>query len=348
MNLKRSFVIAVVMAIVLLLLWEFYWRSQGYFPTIDDNKDLWAVQRAKVEKLSDDDIVLIGSSRIHFDLQLDEFEKAIGKRPIQLAIPGSSPLPILHDIVENTEFKGTILVGVTPGLFFSTTFPKAPPWNRSASKVKHYHERTYAGRLNHSLSVPLQKNLVLMSGHEEEGDENIDIKSLLKRIKLSPRKSSPSYPPFLEFGDSDLDRNVRMMEQCEKDTTYANVIKAAWKFLLERDLPPPDKDGTTAYFNKDIQKFKARGGEVILIRFPSSGMFDSGEKRFLPRERFFDSLAQVTNLRSYHYEDYPQLKDIECCPEWSHLSAPAADLFTAELSKLFLQDGVFTPSKTQE
>ena len=99
----------------------------------------------------------LSESTITFDIQLDEWEKETGKRPIQLACVGSSPLPVFHDLVENTNFKGTILVGVTPGLFFSTTFPQARPWEWPQSRVDYYHRRTYAQRANHILSIPLQE-----------------------------------------------------------------------------------------------------------------------------------------------------------------------------------------------
>lgn len=45
MNLKKAFCIAFITAVVGVVGWELYWRSQGYIPTIDDNKALWAIQR---------------------------------------------------------------------------------------------------------------------------------------------------------------------------------------------------------------------------------------------------------------------------------------------------------------
>ena len=347
MKLKQSFLVALALLFLALITWEIYWRSQGYYPTIDDNKALWAVQRSKVEFLTSEDVILTGSSRVHFDIQLDVFEDITGKRPLQLAVPGSSPLPIFHDIVNNTEFNGTIIVGVTPPLFFSTTYPKAEPWHRAQSKVEHYHDRTFAERLNHQLSLPLQSNLVMMSGHEEKSDENIDLKGLLRNIKFKKRTPGPAYPPFFEFGDVSIDRNVRMSKQCATDTVFSNKIKNAWKFILTSEGPPPDKNSTTNYFAKDAKKFTERGGNLILVRCPSSGMFYGGEKQFFSRETFFDSLVNVTKARAYHYEDYEQLKSIDCCPEWSHLSAENADIFSKELVNIMLEDGAITNYKTK-
>ena len=310
MKLKKSFLITLILCGIGLVFWELFWRSQDYYPTIDDNKALWAVERAKVESLSSNDIILTGSSRVLFDIQLDEFEKSIGVRPIQLASAGSSPLPIFHDLVENTDFSGTIIVGVTPGLFFSTTYPKADPWLRAQSKVEHYHSRTYADKINHQLSIPLQTNLVMMSGHEEQGDENIDLRGILRRVKLKKRTPNPIYPPFFEFGDISLDRNMRMTEKCATDTVFANIIKNAWKFIVTSEGPPPDKDGTTSFFVADAKKFIDRGGNLILLRCPSSGMLEAGKtERELPIAKHRSAFAASSNdLFSYSLGRlYPKL-----------------------------------------
>lgn len=184
MQLKQSLIIAITLSVLSLVAWELYWRTQGKIPNLDDDKNLWAVQRAKVEDASQNDVLLVGSSRVLFDIQLNEWQAQTGVRPIQLACAGSSPLPVFHDIVHNTDFKGTILVGVTPGLFFSTTYPEASPWKRPQSRVDYYENRTYAQRLNHWLSIPLQKSLAFVSTTEEGFSDDIDLKSLLNSILL--------------------------------------------------------------------------------------------------------------------------------------------------------------------
>jgi hypothetical protein len=343
MNLKKSLIIAVIISAIGITTWELYWRSQDYTPTIDDNKALWSVQRARVTNLASDNVILTGSSRTLFDIQLDNWENETGKRPIQLATVGSSPLPIFHDIVENTDYAGTVIVGVTPGLFFSTTFPEAQPWSWPQSKVDYYKDRTYAQRINHQLSLPLQQNLVLMSAGEEELDDNIDLKALLKNIKIGNRIPE-GMPPFYEFGEiTSLDRNLIMMEKTVTDTAFANTIIKVWKFF-GKISPPPDKESTMAFFLKDAEKFKAKGGNLILMRCPSSGGLRAGENHVLPRKDFWDHLVQQANVKAYHFEDYEKFKNLKC-PEWSHLSAKDARFFTTELAKLMIADDVITISK---
>ncbi len=251
MNLKNSFLIAISLSVIGLASWEYYWRSQGYYPDIDDNNDLWAEQRAKVDKASKDDVVLLGSSRVLFDIQLDEWEKETSIRPIQLATAGSSPLPAFRDIVENTNFTGNLIIGVTPGLFFSTTYPKAPPWNRMQERVVHFNDRTFAQRSNHTLSIPLQKNLAFLS--EVEGVDGLNLKQLLSKVKIGSRIDN-WMPPFHEFSDIEQDRNTKMTERTVTDTVFSNTIKTVWKFF-GKDAKPPEKEATIAFFFITLERY---------------------------------------------------------------------------------------------
>jgi len=344
MNLKQSLLISLFLSIISLGSWELYWRSQGKYPTLNDEKALWANHRENVNDASKNDIVILGSSRAYFDFQLNEFEKVTGTKPIQLSSTGSSPLPTFHDIVENTMFNGTLIIGVTPGLFFSTTFPEAFPWKRAQSKVDYYKNRTYAQRLNYELSVPLQENFVFMSADDEEWNDDIDLKSLLRNIRLKPRTKEPVNPPFFSFGDVDSERNMKMTERTVTDTAFANSIIKVWGFF-GKNAPPPDKKSTMAYFLKDLKKYKARGGTVILVRCPSNGGVRMGENLALPRATFWDDLVKQAQVKSYHFEDYAQLKNLKC-PEWSHLSEQDANYFTREIIKIMLKGEAITNTKT--
>jgi hypothetical protein len=343
MNLKTSFTIAVACSIIGLAAWELYWRSQDFVPSINDDKALWAVQRARVNKSNNDKVVLFGSSRVLFDIQLDEWEAVTGKRPIQLATAGASPIPQFKDLVDNTDFTGTVIVGVTPGLFFSTTFPQADPWKRAQSRVDYYNDRTLAQRIDHKLSLPMQQTFVFPSAGEEELDDDIDLKSLLRQIKIGNRNND-NFPPFYEFGKISKDRNMAMIDRTVQDTAFANTVIRVWIAILTGELPPPDKESTTAAFVESAKKFKEKGGNLILLRCPSSGGFKDGETQFLPRATFWDELVEKSGAIGYHYEDYEQFQNF-ICPEWSHLSAADARFFTTELATIMMNDKVLSNPK---
>src|SRR5207244_3304504 len=96
--------IAVVITIVVIAattLWELYARALGYAPTLNDNEDLWTKARRSVRPES---IVIIGDSRAWFDVDLDEMEKGLGKRPIQLGVGGICGFPMLADLADDKNF----------------------------------------------------------------------------------------------------------------------------------------------------------------------------------------------------------------------------------------------------
>lgn len=347
MNLKQSIIVAAVLSVLSITAWELYWRSQGYFPDLDDDKFLWAQTRAKVSDATDKDVILTGSSRVLFNIQVPVWKELTGVTPIQLANAGATPLPVFHDIVENTDFKGTVIVGVTPPLFFSTTFEQAPPWNRASSRVDFYENRTYAQRLNHFLSLPLQNSLAFVSNDDEKWADDINLKALLKTIEFPDRIGKAKQPPFFRFQDIDINRNVRMKERMVEDSSFANTVKDVWKSMLtsKPKPPPPDKDGTIAFFLEDAEKFEARGGKIILLRNPSDGFFDDLESKAMPRSEFWNKLVEKADVPAFHYKDYESLNGFKTI-EWSHLSAEDADEFTENFVKILLEKDLISNLKT--
>jgi hypothetical protein len=339
MHLKQSLIIAILLGIVAIATWEFYWRDQGMVPNLDDNKNLWANQRAKLDEDHSNTVVFIGSSRILYDIQLDLWQELTDTNPLMLATQGASPIPAFKDIVENTDFSGTLVVGITPPLFFSTTFSEAPPIKRSQTLVEYYQKRTYVQRINHQLSIPLQTNLAFISDGDEKWDSDVDLKTLLSRIHIGQRGPEPELP-FNIFEEITLNRHMKMPEYVTQDTAYANTIKKVWKSILTSgDMPPPDKQSTTAAFIELAEIFKARGGQIILLRCPSSGLFKDVEVKGFPRATFWGELVQKAGVKAYHYDDYPRLQNL-FLPEWSHLSTEDARFFTKEFIKILKSDQV--------
>lgn len=341
MQLKQSLIIAVILGTATVTGWELYWRSQGVQPNLDDNKNLWANQRARLQHNNSDKTVFIGSSRILYDIQLDVWRDLTDTEPIMLAVQGASPIPTLKDIVENTDFNGTLVVGITPPLMFSTVYPEAFPIARAQSKVDYFKKRTHAQRINHRLAVPLQTNLAFIRDGDEEWDTDVDLKTLLNHIYIGERNGPPPVP-FNNFEEITEDRHMKMPAYVTNDTVYANTIKAAWKdMVLSGDMPPPDKEGTTAAFLELVEKFKKRGGNLILVRCPSSGFFKDIEAKGFPRKDFWNPLVEKAKVKAYHYDDYPQFRNLNL-PEWSHLALEDAQFFTKELIAILKKDNALT------
>src|ERR1700761_8323069 len=105
-NTAKSAVLAVILAFVAIISWEFTLRHKGLKPDYDDNAELWANSRAMVYEPSNKATVFIGSSRIKYDLDIATWESITGTHAIQLAMVGSSPRPFLTDLANDPNFKG--------------------------------------------------------------------------------------------------------------------------------------------------------------------------------------------------------------------------------------------------
>jgi hypothetical protein len=328
---------AVVITIVVIAAtaaWELYARALGYAPTINDNEDLWVMARRKVQPES---IVILGDSRAWFDCDLDEFQKGLGKRPIQLAMAGSTTYPALADLADDKNFHGTIICSFVPMLFFAP--PGSPPMERAEKNLKRFHNQTPAQRVSEYLGIWLEERVAFLK------PDDLSLGGLLNRLPIPNRRGArvpPVFPPY--FQSEDRERRARMWEKCaEPGSELAKRIQQIWLPLFTPPPPPsyvpPDvfmaqmKQGIQKRFadvTGAIEKIRARGGKIVFVRFPHSGGLKELEDKIMPRQQSWDPLLQMTKAPGIYYSDYPELSGFNC-PEWSHLSAGDSVEFSKRL-----------------
>jgi hypothetical protein len=329
--------ITVTVAIVMIVVtagWELYSRSLGYGPTLNDNEDLWTLRRRVVRPES---LVIVGDSRPWFDLDLDELQKGLGKRPIQLAMGGSTAWPVLADLAEDKSFHGTIICSVVPHLFFAPD--GTPPMVRAEKGVKRFRNQTPAQRASEYLAMPLEEHVAFLK------PDDLSVEALLNRLPIPNRPGAlvpPRFPPY--FQTEDRERRARMWEKCaEPGSELAKRIQQIWIPLFTPPPPPtyiPNdvfmaqmgesiqkrfSDVTTA-----VQKLRSRGAKIVFVRFPNSDGLKELEDRITPRQQTWDPLLKMTGVPGIYYSDFPELSGF-ICPEWSHLSAGDSVEFTKRL-----------------
>ena len=327
-------VVVVLIVIAAASAWEFYCRSIGYRPTLNDNEDLWTMTRRSVKPES---IVIIGDSRAWFDLDLDELQKGLGKRPVQLAMGGSCAYPVLADLANDESFHGTIICSVVPRMFVAP--PGTPPMERGEKAVRRSHTQTLAQRASQYLAMPLEEHVAFLK------QEELTLDDLLKRLPIPNRpyaQVSPRLPPY--FGTLDRERRARMIEECAwPGSELQKRIRQIWLPLFTP--PPPPTYIPKEEFGKKIgaaiearfhdvatavKKLRARGGKIVFVRFPESGELKKLEDRETPRAGIWDQVIKKTGAPGIYYEDYPELSGFNC-PEWSHLSAGDSVEFSKRL-----------------
>ncbi len=329
--------IAVVVTITVIaatIMWELYCRWLGYGPTLNDNEDLWTLRRHEVKPES---LVVIGDSRAWFDSDLGEFQKGLGKRPIQLAMAGSTAWPVLADLSADKNFHGTIICSVVPHLFFAPH--GTPPMDRAEKGVKRFYNQTPAQRVSEYLAMPLEENVAFLK------PDDLSLEALLKKLPIPNRPGAlvpPRFPPY--FQTEDRERRARMWEKCAAPgSELAKQIQQIWLPLFTPPPPPTyiPKDVFLAQMNESIQqrftdvaaaveKLRSRGGKIVFVRFPYTGGLKELEDKITPREQTWDRLLKITGAPGIWYSDFPDLAGFNC-PEWSHLSAGDSVQFSKHL-----------------
>jgi hypothetical protein len=327
-------VVVVLVVIAAASAWEFYCRSIGYGPTLNDNEDLWTMTRQRVKPES---VVIIGDSRGWFDLDLDELQKGLGKRPVQLAMGGGCGYPVLADLANDKTFHGTIICSFLPRMFFAP--PGTPPMERGEKAVRRSHTQTPAQRASQYLAMPLEEHVAFLK------QEELTLDDLLKRLPIPNRPGArvpPRLPPY--FGTLDRERRARMIEECARPgSELQKRIQQIWLPLFTPPPPPsyiPQeafmakmKDAIEKRFRDTVaavEKLRARGGKVVFVRLPVSGGLKALEDQATPRNQTWDPLLRGTGAPGIYFEDFPELAGFNC-PEWSHLSAGDSVEFSKRL-----------------
>ena len=321
------------LALMLALLagWEWYWRDFGATPGYRNDESQWSAQRRRINLGEGGGMVLVGSSRVLFDVQLPVWERLTGERPIQLALEGTSPVPVLEDLAADPDFTGQLLIGVAPDVFFSG-------FAYRAGALKYFYREGPGQRVGHWLSQRLIEPYVAFY------DGDFALSTVLARQPWPLRPGTHPHIRVRKLMQQEADRNSHMWSKVETDPQYRALARSIWAADMGEPLPgmaTPQAskkvvDTQIARAVKALATLRARGVKAVFLRAPSDGAYLAYENKYLPRADSWDLLLARTATPGIHFEDYPQLQHYEL-PEWSHLSAADAQRFTAALVPIVAQ-----------
>jgi hypothetical protein len=328
-NMLRAGILAVLLSLTAVLSWELYLRFRYYsLPdglkfSYDDNSALWADKRGMVYQPSDQATVFIGSSRMRFDLDIPLWKRITGENAVQLAQDGGDPRPVLKDLADDKNFKGKLVIDVTEGIFF---YPDPEPTTR---QIKYYHGITPTQRFSFIVNRFLESHFDFLD------EDNFSLNIMLSHIKM-PRR--PGVIPAVVWPTAgtiiNFDRQEYFTPAFLSDSTMSNATKANWMFFFKEypDSPVTGKklDSVILQVKANVDKIKARGGQVIFVRTPSCGYYKEKEDKDYPRKLYWDRLLELTGCQGIYFGDYPAIAHF-VCPEWSHLKLEDARTYTANL-----------------
>ncbi|MBA3608062.1 MAG: hypothetical protein H0W43_06065 [Chthoniobacterales bacterium] len=326
-RLGLTWIAAIACFLLGLLAWEMNWRAYGSVPSYRNSDGLWAMQRRRIDAGEGDRTVIIGSSRLLFDIQLPVWERSFGERPIQLALEGTGPVPFLEDLANDPHFTGRLLIGVSPVLYFMG-------FDRRVGALDLLQRETLAQRAGQWLSMHLVEPFFAYY------DEDFALMTVLKRQPWPDRAGAPSPPEVRKLSTHGADRNFQMWSKVENDPQYQEMARRTWSQLIKwrrKGGPPPDpaklREEHIRRSIAAVAKLRARGVPVIFVRPPSAGEWLAAEEGGFPRAETWDVLLQRTEAGGIHFQDYPELQGLTL-PEWSHLSRADAEKFTERLCRI--------------
>lgn len=309
---------------------------RGFRPSIIDSPRSWIRQRERVDALGDRALILVGSSRVLLDLDLQTLRRETGLEPVQLAVDGSSFVPVLRGLADDPRVRGTILVDLAENVL---ALPAKPD-------TAYAYEAAYArahGAIPDFATSESYLSDVLRGQLRSYADGTRPITAL--RLRLLQKNPTPQYLRMLPDREvladysqvpqpqfyymrvmRNLNQSVPMAGRSYRDieSDFAARIAALPAFddtLFLASLP------AMAGMTRDIQ---SHGGKVIYTTFPTSGYVRLMDDKRFPRLLFWDRFTAVVGAPTLNFEDVPALRGFYC-PDGSHLDMNSRARFTGAL-----------------
>ncbi|MCF0074667.1 hypothetical protein LZD49_29550 [Dyadobacter sp. CY261] len=328
-NLKAA-CLGGALVVLFLIGWESYLRQSGFICSYNDDESLWAATRRNIYQATPAGPVIVGTSRAKFDIDLQTWEGITGKAPVQLAIVGTTPRPVLQDLASDPNFKGTLILDVMEPLFFQ---PNGSFAEVSATKrLAYYPKWSLSQQASFVINRQLEDHLLFLD------EEKFSVNALIKRLPIASRPGVfvfPVFPLNLEYGLPN--RQTSFTDSFLTDTAAQAEVKGVWARMgltsTKRGVGGDTLTNIIRSVAKSVDQIRARGGQVVFVRFPSSGEVWNAEQQAYPRELYWERLLKETGVTGIHFADYPELSRYKC-PEWSHLSPADAKSFTKDLTRI--------------
>ena len=321
--------------LILIGLMEFKARKDNFRVNyLPGSPDLWISQWLELDELPNDQLVVLGASRMQYGIVVPEWKAITGVKPQMLAWPGSPPGPVLSELAKRESFNGIVLCGFAPPFSFchqDSLTHQFMESNFNALKVAKY-------SLSHHLTLKLRDILI----PRVKCFNSTAYSPILTAFSNWPFENREGLLHGLIFPfDDSLDRelNFRFRDNIE-EVIHADIlddIHDGVRRILEH-FGPADIDLIVEQYKRDVAAIESRGGRVVFIRPPSDGKYFAFELEHYPRERFFDRIVEETGCLGIHFKDYPELDIL--CVEDSHLGVEDALDYTRSIINLLRRKNV--------
>jgi len=311
----RMGIIVFLLLVLLLAAWEWQMRRLNlHAGDLGDSPQAWAEQR----RLADTNpVTIIGDSRILFDTDLDRFEALTGVRPIQASIVGTTARAILMNFANDPEFHGLLILGLAETSYYRPSgVGIGKPYMDNLSK--NGKPSQVSGLL---LDRYLQRHVAFL-------DPEYRLSRMVNELDRGIRSGVDSpYDDVWKISETFDDRQYFMWDRINRDRHLRMHARWAWGEFKGKPIPPTVIAKVNARSAEAVRRIRARGGDVIFIRPPSSPELRVNEEARVPKATGWERLLAAANAKGIHADDLDRAQKL-VLPEWSHLTRKCAAVFT--------------------
>lgn len=336
----RIFGAALLISFTFIALMEIRLAQLGYHATVLDSAEKWTKERVRASQLSERALILIGGSRIQLGIDIDILRKQTGLEPVQLAVDGSSFVPILKALADDSTIRGTVLVDYYPESVegaLSGEYGAATAFERAFEKHTSEHEFFSLARVEKSLTEMLHENL------RSFADGTTPLMSLQWRIlpNEKPGQYLITLPDRSRLADYKLvampefyyKRVIRNLGQEQSINPAAADIEHVLRQKINLQQP---KNNTSyiqgaRYLRQLVTAINTHGGKVLFVAMPTSGMIREIDEKRHTRANFLDIFEKEAGVSVLSSVDDPALRSFTC-PDGSHLDFRDRSKFTEALA----------------
>jgi hypothetical protein len=319
---------AMVLSLVVIAVVEVLWRSAGHLPSVTDDKDLWSVQRHRING-NPKTLVLLGASRMQIDISIPVLARRLPETTVsQLAVDGLHPVAALQDLAEDPDFRGIVLCSIIASGFERRNWDHQQPYvdyNRNGSTLNR--------RISRRLGSFFQERLTVLNPW-------VKLKKTLIRYQKTKKWPAPFY--LTTYASRERDADYTKLDIATHKKKRMERLKA----FYEKKNPPKAVASwleDVRQVEKWVSRIHRRGGKVVFIRFPTSETHWQMDQVYYPRHLYWDVMAADTAAATLHFRDVPAMNRF-VLPDTSHLDFRDKPAFTETLIRQLDEMGILKTS----
>jgi len=317
-----SWLFIAVICVASLGGYEFFLKGRGFIPSIEQNMNLWSWYRGKIQNKKEA-LVIVGTSRSQLDINIPYLKKKLGNHDVtQLSINGRYPLATLKAIAGDKNFIGTLIVSFNAQALETRYLDMQGEYNQYYANQSSFNKSFDA-----YLSAFLQSKLRFL--HPLLG-----IQELVEFYDANEGFQDVYYTT------ANLDQSV------SADFTRTDRVALLSHFVHQKEEnyksdPPTEPqvwEQNIALIQAYFSAIKNRGGNVILVRFPTDKGHWQLDEKFYPRKSYWDLIGRKSNVATLHFNDVKGLNKIDL-PDSSHVDQRNTVEFTEILFSHLINSG---------